>query len=165
MEAGSGDLRLDQITGEIRIETGSGNVRAQSIAGSLRGSAGSGDIEVSETGPGNVDLRTGSGNLTVRGIHGSFHGETGSGDITGEGEMTGTWEIRTGSGNVHVRLPTNAAFEANLSTSSGALDVEAPVTMTVQGRVEDTRKSIRGQVRGGGPTLSIHTGSGDIHVR
>ena len=165
LHAGSGDLRLDQITGELRVETGSGNVRAQSITGPLRGSTGSGDIEVAEIGAGDVDLRTGSGNISVRGVHGSFRGETGSGDITAEGDMTGAWEIRTGSGTVHVRLPANAAFDANLSTSSGSLEVDSPITTTVQGRVQETRKSIRGQVHGGGPTLSIHTGSGDIHVQ
>jgi hypothetical protein len=36
--------------------------------------------------------------------------------------------------------------------------------MTVQGRVEDTRKRIEGKVRGGGPLLTVHTGSGDIHI-
>jgi len=66
---------------------------------------------------------------------------------------------------VHVRLPGNSAFEADLSTSSGTLDIDAPITMTVQGRVQETRKSIHGQVRGGGPVLKVHTGSGDIHIQ
>jgi hypothetical protein len=63
-----------------------------------------------------------------------------------------------------VRLPSNSAFEADVSTSSGTLDIDAPITMTVQGRVQESRKSIRGQVRGGGPVLKVHTGSGDIHI-
>jgi hypothetical protein len=37
--------------------------------------------------------------------------------------------------------------------------------MTVQGRVEDSHKSIHGKVHGGGPTLRVHTGSGDIRVQ
>jgi len=164
LQTGSGDIKLDQITGEVHVETGSGNVRARSLTGPVRGGTGSGDVEVEEAGTGDVDMHTGSGNLTVRGIHGTFRGETGSGDVTAEGEMTGPWEVRTGSGNVHVRLPANAAFEANLSTSSGSLDINAPVTTTVQGRVQEMHKSIRGQVRGGGPMLTVRTGSGDIHI-
>jgi hypothetical protein len=35
----------------------------------------------------------------------------------------------------------------------------------VQGRVEETRKHIQGKVRGGGPLLSVRTGSGDIHIQ
>jgi len=139
-------------------------VRARDISGGVRGGAGSGDIEVEETGSGAIDLRTGSGNVTVRGVQGELHAEAGSGDITAEGTQSGTWEIRTGSGNVHVRLPSSAAFDADLSTSSGSLDIDAPITMTVQGRVQESRKSIRGKVRGGGPLLNVHTGSGDIHI-
>ncbi len=164
VQSGSGDLRLLGLTGEIRLQTGSGNVRAREIAGAVRGSAGSGDIEVEETGAGDVELRTGSGNITARGIQGALHAEAGSGDITGEGEQAGAWEIRTGSGNVHVRLPADAAFDANLSTSSGNVDVGPAITMTVQGRVQETRKQIVGKVRGGGPLLTVRTGSGDIHI-
>jgi hypothetical protein len=165
LQSGSGDMKLSRLTGEIRLQTGSGDVRAREISGPVRGGAGSGDIEVEETGSGDVDLHTGSGNITARGIQGAFRAEAGSGDITAEGTQTGEWEIRTGSGNVHVRLPANAAFDANISTSSGTLDVDAPITMTVQGRVQETRKSIIGKVRGGGPLLSLRTGSGDIHIQ
>ena len=164
LESGSGDLRLSHLTGEIRVQTGSGNVKAREIAGPVRGGAGSGDIEVEETAAGDIDLHTGSGNVTVRGIQGAFRAEAGSGDITAEGAQTGGWEVRTGSGNVHVRLPANAAFDADISTSSGTLDIGAPITMTVQGRVQETRKHIAGKVRGGGPLLSLRTGSGDIHI-
>src|ERR1700688_777054 len=164
LQSGSGDMKLSNLTGEIRLQTGSGDVRAREISGPVRGGAGSGNIEVEETGSGDIDLHTGSGNITARGIQGAFRGDAGSGDITAEGTMAGAWEIRTGSGNVHVRLPANAAFDANISTSSGTLDVDAPITMTVQGRVNDTHKSINGKVRGGGPLLSLRTGSGDIHI-
>jgi DUF4097 and DUF4098 domain-containing protein YvlB len=111
-----------------------------------------------------VDLHTGSGNITVRGIHGGLHAEAGSGDITAEGTQTGGWEIRTGSGNVQVRLPQDAAFDANLSTSSGSMEVNPAITMTVQGRVQEMRKQIEGKVRGGGPMLTVHTSSGDVHI-
>ncbi|MGA9389047.1 MAG: DUF4097 family beta strand repeat-containing protein [Candidatus Sulfotelmatobacter sp.] len=164
LQSGSGDVKLSRITGEIRLKTGSGNVRAREIAGTVRGGTGSGDIEVEETGVGDLDLHTGSGNIKARGVQGSLHAETGSGNITGEGTQTGAWDIRTGSGNVRVHLPRDAAFDANLSTSAGNLDVGPAITMTVQGHVQESRKQIVGQVRGGGPLLTVHTGSGDIHI-
>jgi hypothetical protein len=164
VQTGSGDVKLSRLTGEIHLQTGSGNVRALRISGPVRGGAGSGDIELEETGAGDVELRTGSGNVSVRGMQGGLRAEAGSGDISAEGTQTGIWEIRTGSGNVHVRLPAEAAFDANLSTSSGTLDVGPAITMTVQGRVQETRKQIEGKVRGGGPLLTVRTGSGDIHI-
>jgi hypothetical protein len=165
LQSGSGNIKLENLTGEVRLQTGSGDVRARSIAGAIRGGAGSGDIEIEESGSGDVDLHTGSGNVTVRGIQGAFRAEAGSGDITAEGKQTGAWEIRTGSGNVHIRVPDNAAFDADISTSSGTVEVESPIEMTVQGRVQEMRKSIKGKVRGGGPVLSVRTGSGDIRIQ
>jgi hypothetical protein len=164
VQTGSGDVKLANLTGEVSLQTGSGDVRAHGIAGPVKGGAGSGDIEVEETGAGNIDLHTGSGNIKVRGIQGAFRADTGSGDVTAEGAQSGTWEIRTGSGNVDVRMPANAAFEADISTSSGSVNVNSPIEMTVQGRIEETRKHIRGKVRGGGPLLSVRTGSGDIQI-
>jgi hypothetical protein len=164
LQSGSGDLKLARLTGDIHLQTGSGDVRAHEISGPVRGGTGSGDVVVEETGAGDIDLHTGSGNITARGVQGAFRAEAGSGDITAEGTQSGSWDIKTGSGNVHVRLPNNAAFEARISTSSGTVDIDAPVEMTVQGRVQETRKSINGKVRGGGPLLAVRTGSGDIHV-
>lgn len=163
-ETGSGDVRLTNLTGEVKVRTGSGDVRAHEISGPVRGGTGSGDVELEENGQGDVDLHTGSGNINVRGVQGGFRGETGSGDVTVEGTPSSGWEIRTGSGNVQARLPGNAAFDADISTSSGTVNVDSPIEMTVQGRVNETRKQIRGKVRGGGPLLSIHTGSGDIRI-
>jgi len=165
LQTGSGDVKLARLTGEVRLQTGSGNIRAHEIAGSVKGGAGSGDIEIEETGSGEIELHTGSGNITARGIHGGFRGEAGSGDITAEGKQSGPWEIHTGSGNVRVQLPANSAFDADISTSSGTVDVDSPIEMTVQGRVQETRKNVRGKVRGGGPLLSVRTGSGDVHIQ
>lgn len=164
VQTGSGDVRLANLQGDIRVQTGSGNVRGRDVLGSVRGGTGSGDIEIEESGAGDIDLHTGSGNITARGVQGAFRGETGSGEITAEGKQSGAWDARTGSGNVRLRLPSNAAFEADISTSSGSIDVGAPLEMTVQGRVGDSHKSIHGKVRGGGPLLRVHTGSGDIHI-
>jgi hypothetical protein len=165
LHTGSGDVKLANLQGELRLQTGSGDVRAHDIAGAVRGGAGSGDIEIEENGQGDIDLHTGSGNIVVRGIQGAFHGEAGSGDITAEGTQSGSWEIRSGSGNVRVHLQANAAFDADLSTNSGTIDVDAPIEMTVQGRINETHKQVRGKVRGGGPLLSVRTGSGDVHIQ
>jgi hypothetical protein len=165
VQTGSGDVKMRNVNGEIQLQTGSGNIRGHEISGAVKGGTGSGDVELEETGQGDVDLHTGSGDITVRGIQGAFHSQTGSGDITVEGTQAGEWEIRTGSGNVHVKLPDNAAFDADISTSSGSVDVGQPIEMTVQGRIGESRKHVQGKVHGGGPLLSVHTGSGDIHIQ
>jgi hypothetical protein len=165
VQTGSGDVKMRNVTGELRLQTGSGDIRAHQISGAVKGGTGSGDVELEETGAGDVDLHTGSGNITVHGMQGAFHGEAGSGDISVDGTQTGSWELRTGSGNVHVKLPQNAAFDADISTSSGSLDVDAPIETTVQGHIGESHKHLQGKAHGGGPMLSVHTGSGDIHIQ
>lgn len=164
LESGSGDMRLRDLTGEIRTRTGSGNVESVKISGPFSAHAGSGDIRLEESGAGDVNVHTGSGNITLSGVNGVLHAEAGSGDITVGGTEAGAWEVRTGSGNVGLRLPSQAAFDLDLSTSSGTIVVDEPVTTTVQGRVQESRRSISGKVRGGGPMIQVHTGSGDISI-
>ncbi len=164
LESGSGDMKLARLTGDMHFQTGSGNVTGRELAGPVRAKAGSGDIVVDETGAGDVEMRTGSGNITVKGINGGFHAEAGSGDIRGQGSPRNLWSVRTGSGNVTLQLPSEAAFDVDISSSSGTVTLGHPVTTTVQGRIQESRKSVVGKVRGGGPTISVHTGSGDVRV-
>src|SRR6266436_430376 len=164
LESGSGDLKLARLTGELRFQTGSGNVRGRELSGPAKIKAGSGDIEIEEMGAGDVEIRTGSGNITANGINGGFHAEAGSGDIHGNGMPKNLWNVRTGSGNVTLRVPSDAAFDVDISSNSGTVTLGHPVTTTVQGRIQESRKSVVGKVRGGGPTVSVHTGSGDVQV-
>ena len=164
LESGSGDLKLARLTGEMHFQTGSGNVRGRELAGPAKIKAGSGDIEIDEMSVGDVDIRTGSGNITVNGINGGFHAEAGSGDIRGKGNPKNMWSVRTGSGNVTLNVPSDAAFDVDISTSSGTVTLGHPVTTTVQGRIDESRKSVIGKVHGGGPVVSVHTGSGDVQV-
>jgi DUF4097 and DUF4098 domain-containing protein YvlB len=164
LESGSGDVRLREIAGGLRVHTGSGNVEARDVDGPFAAEAGSGDIELGEKGTGDVQVHTGSGDIRLRGVSGALRVEAGSGDVTAEGTQGGNWEVRTGSGNVELRLPAEAAFDVEASTSSGELVIDHPVTMTIQGDVRGSRRSVNGKVRGGGPELRIHTGSGDVHL-
>lgn len=164
LESGSGDLRLARLTGEMRFQAGSGNIRGRELSGPAKVKAGSGDIEIEETGAGDVEIRTGSGNITANGIDGSFHAEAGSGDIHGKGVPKNMWSVRTGSGNVTLNVPADAAFDVDVSSSSGSVTMGHPVTTTVQGRIQESRKSVVGKVHGGGPMISVHTGSGDVRV-
>jgi DUF4097 and DUF4098 domain-containing protein YvlB len=163
LEAGSGDMELTRLTGELRFQTGSGNVRGHQLSGPARVKAGSGDIEVEEVGTGDIDIRTGSGNITVNGVNGGLSAEAGSGDIRGNGTPKSLWNVRTGSGNVDLRVPSEVGFNVDISSNSGTVVVDHPVTTTVQGRVQE-RKSVVGKVGNGGPTVSVHTGSGDVRL-
>ncbi|HEV2715030.1 MAG TPA: DUF4097 family beta strand repeat-containing protein [Terriglobales bacterium] len=164
LESGSGDMRLKDVSGDIHVHTGSGNVEGRDVSGPLNAEAGSGDIRVEAKGSGDVRVHTGSGNIELHQVNGSMRAEAGSGDVRVDGAQKGDWDVKTGSGNVELRLPQEAAFDLGASTGSGRVVVDHPVTMTLQGDVRHEQRAVHGKVHGGGPLLTVHTGSGDVHI-
>jgi len=164
LQSGSGDMKLARLAGDMHFQTGSGDVHGHDLAGPARVKATSGDINIEETGQGDVEIRTGSGDITVKGVNGGFHAEAGSGNVRCQGTPRNLWSVRTGSGSVTLQLPPDAALDVDLSSNSGSVKTNHPVTTTVQGQVQEHRKSVVGKVRGGGPAISVHTGSGNINL-
>ena len=164
LESGSGDLRLSNLSAGLQAHTGSGNVDGHDISGPITAEAGSGDMQLELKAGGDINIHTGSGNIDVRGMKGGLRAEAGSGDINIAGAQTGDWEVRTGSGDVQIRLPSDAAFDLEAATGSGGVVVDHPVTMTIQGDVRRSHHQVSGKVAGGGPSLRVHTSSGDVHI-
>src|SRR5438876_467961 len=104
------------------------------------------------------------GNIELEQVNGAMRDEAGSGDVRVDGVQKGDWDVKTGSGNVQLKLPEQAAFDIGASTGSGRVVVDHPVTMTLQGDVRHEQRAVRGKVRGGGPLVTVHTGSGDVHI-
>ena len=69
------------------------------------------------------------------------------------------WKLETGSGSIEF-WAGSAGFTLDASTGSGSVHTEQE--MAVQGSFD--RHHITGKVHGGGPTVRIETGSGDVRV-
>ena len=158
---GSGRVTLTNIGGAVKARTGSGGIRANEIAGAFEARAGSGSIRLTQVAPGDVKVQTGSGSSILEGVVGGLHVRAGSGSVEVHGRQEGTWDIDTGSGSVSVYLPDDAAFELDAHTGSGGINIDHP--LTVQGKI--SKRHIRGNVRGGGETLVVETGSGSIRIQ
>ena len=157
---GSGALRLNDIQGRVIAQTGSGSIQAEAVAGPFEGRTGSGSVTLFQTAEGDVEVFTGSGSVRLDGVNGTLRVQTGSGSVTVEGEQAGRWELQTGSGSIRLTLPEDSGFDLNAQTASGEFLIDHPIT--IQGRM--ARRSRIGTVRGGGPTLQLWTGSGDIRI-
>lgn len=157
--SGSGDVTDDGVGQDAKLHTGSGNIHATGLNGSFAVSTGSGNIFAEQSGSGDVRAGTGSGNIELRNLHGGVRANTGSGDIKIGGSPAGEWRLETGSGNIEF-WPGNTGFTLDASTGSGS--VQTDHEMTVQGSFD--KHHITGKVNGGGPTVRIQTGSGDVHI-
>jgi hypothetical protein len=175
---GSGDIRVGRITQAVRARTGSGgialdgaasleastgsgSVMAAAVQGDLEARSGSGDITVGQKGKGSVDVSTGSGDVEVTGATGPLHVRAASGDILVEGTPVSDWEVSAASGDVRLRVAGQAGFDLDLHTSSGRIETAQPITITGS----QSRRELRGQVRGGGPRVHVTTSSGGIAIQ
>ena len=157
--SGSGDISDDGVGQNAKLGTGSGSIHATGLQGGFTVNTGSGDIYAEQTSQGDVKAQTGSGNVELKNLNGSLHAGTGSGDIKVGGTPTSDWKLHTGSGSVEY-WASNAAFTLDASTGSGS--IHSDPEMTVQGSFD--KHHMVGKVHGGGPTVRIETGSGDVKV-
>jgi len=157
--SGSGDIVDEGVGQDAKLQTGSGDIKATSLEGPFVAKTGSGNIVAAQTGQGDVVAETGSGDIELKDIHGGFKGQTGSGDIKASGTPSAGWNLQTGSGNVEL-WTGNAALTLDASTGSGSVKTEHE--MMVQGNLD--KHHIRGELNGGGPTVRVQTGSGDVQI-
>ncbi|MGA2536457.1 MAG: DUF4097 family beta strand repeat-containing protein [Terracidiphilus sp.] len=156
---GSGDVRDDGVGENAKLNTGSGSIHATGLRGGFTVNTGSGDIYAEQAAPGDVKAETGSGRIELKDIKGGLKAQTGSGDIKVNGAAEADWKIGTGSGSVEF-WPGSAGFTLDASTGSGSVHTDRE--MAVQGSFD--RHHITGKFNGGGPTVRVETGSGDIRV-
>jgi Toastrack DUF4097 len=124
----------------------------------------SGDIEI-DGAHGDVRAASVSGDLTLRNLNATaVRATTVSGDVNaavtalaGDGELV----FRSVSGDVTVAMPANLDADFSMSTVSGDLDTDFPLTLN--GRMG--QRSIRAQIGKGGRRFSVSTVSGDVRLR
>jgi hypothetical protein len=158
--SGSGDLRLQDLGGSLKANTGSGSIDATGLSGRVALETGSGDIRADIHASPDVKAQTGSGSIKLRGVNNALYAETGSGDIEVEGQPGSNWKLETGSGSVTLNTGGRGKFSLDATTGSGDIHSDPPIT--THGSLE--KHHITGDVNGGGPTVRIETGSGDVRI-
>lgn len=158
-QTGSGDLRIANIDGSVSARTGSGSIQADGLSNHIVLQTGSGSISASFDHSNDVKAQTGSGSIRLNNVQGLLTAQTGSGSIHVSGTPSAGWNLRTGSGSV--TMDTGSAhYSINATTGSGA--IHSDQSLTTHGNLN--RHHITGDVNGGGPTVRIVTGSGDIRI-
>jgi hypothetical protein len=160
-ETGSGEMKVDNIGANARLETGSGSIHAINVHGAATLQTGSGNLHLDLSGAGDVKAQTGSGSIRIGGVSGGLHAEAGSGNIEVAGNPTDEWRLESGSGSVAISVGGTAKFSLNAETGSGSVHVDQPLLS--QGTLD--RQHVVGTVNGGGPTIRVTTGSGNIEIR
>jgi DUF4097 and DUF4098 domain-containing protein YvlB len=137
--SGDGRVRVEGVRGEIELRTGDGPVEVTDSRGRLRAVTGDGPVRVTNF-EGDAEARTGDGRITLDGRFNNLSARTGDGAITLA---------------IPEDLGVNIETDARNVTSDGVAVEEG----AADGRTR------RWRVGGGGNTLRLHTGDGQIVIR
>jgi hypothetical protein len=186
VNAGTADVDVQDIGGDVEVHSLSGDVTLRAIGGRTMVETMSGDLRLVE---GGLDARvtTMSGDITLRGLKGEadvhttsgdvvlsmtrasrVKAESVSGDITFDGDVTDDAQlsIQTHSGDVTVRIPESTRGVVDVSTFNGDFSANRPLTTTgsdAPNRERRAREAQRYEFGGGGGVrVSVSTFNGDI---
>ena len=159
VDNGSGGVRLDGIEGDVDIDNNSGGVSIQSLRGDLMVENGSGGIKVTDV-QGDVSIDNNSGGVKLTAVDGRLEVDNGSGGIhvklTGRNQGV---EVESNSGGVILGIPRGWGADLDLRSSSGSITVHGFSHIDL-----DDVDRFRGSVGGGGPSITVSSGSGQVVV-
>lgn len=146
----SGNVEVSEAMGTIRAKSVSGNVNVREVAGTVHANSVSGDVTVGEA-SGAVSAKSTSGNVQVDLLR-----------LEGGANMN-RMEFGSVSGNVEVKMPGSIGAEVEMSTMSGHLETDFPIT--IEKREFGPGRSARGRVGDGTRTLKLSSVSGSVYLR
>lgn len=161
VRTGDGAIDCEPLTGQFTFESGDGAVRAHGLKGDIEVSSGDGRVILDDL-DGRLRARSGDGRITAAGRFDALDLGTADGRVEATARkgsrVTTPWSIQTGDGSVSLRIPDDTAALLDARTRDGRIHVELPITL--EGRTD--RRTLVGELNGGGPPLRVRTGDGSI---
>jgi DUF4097 and DUF4098 domain-containing protein YvlB len=164
----SGDIKVSDAADRLDIGTLSGDIEAHGVSGDVQIKSVSGDIHLADF-RGDFEGETVSGSIELRNAAGRYvRSHTTSGDLVYEGSIdpTGRYELSAHSGDIRLGIPSNASAQLSVSTWSGTLDSDFPITLRPgeHGIGSSQAKRFTFDIGSGAARISAETFSGDISI-
>lgn len=164
----SGDIKIDNVANRLDVGTLSGDIEARGVSGDVQIKSVSGEIRVSDF-KGDFEGETVSGGIELRNAVGRYvRAHSTSGDLVYEGTIdpSGRYELSAHSGSIKLSIPSNASAQLSVSTWSGTLDSDFPITLRPgeHGIGTGQAKRFTFDIGDGEARISAETFSGDVTV-
>lgn len=142
LDTSGGSIRIKDLTGDVDAHTSGGSIKVGSITG-------------------RVKLDTSGGSISTEAIHGPLNAHTSGGsiDVTIAEQLTENAVLDTSGGSISAYIVEDAQIDLDASTSGGRVRTD----FDVDGKIK--KRSIRGEINGGGPTLKLRTSGGSISIK
>ena len=149
----AGRIDVESISGDITIAGANGESLIRTVSGDVDLASARGDVEV-ETVSGDVDLR----DVVAKQIR----SHTTSGDMNFSGQILadGRYEFDTHSGEIRLVLPADVGAQLSVSTFSGGLESDFPITL--QAGKDHGSKRLSFTLGQGTARIIAETFSGDV---
>lgn len=172
IDTGGGSVEVRQSNGKVRVSTGGGSVDLSDIGGPCEIETGGGGIRIASA-KGHVHAETGGGGIELYGVP-SAHAETSAGGIVvkllNTGGVRQDSDLETGAGDITVYIASDVAVNvwASVDLANGhRITSEFPdIHISSEGGQWGPKTfSAEGRLNGGGPTVKVHTSTGDINFK
>jgi DUF4097 and DUF4098 domain-containing protein YvlB len=163
----SGDVTIEDIGDMIDLKTYSGDIIARGLMGNVSVSTLNGDVTISDA-KGDLEATSVSGDLDLRNVVARYvRAKSTSGDISFDGSVdsTGRYELASHSGGVYVTVPQNTGALLTVSTYSGSIDSDFPITLKPGEHGIGTTRRFTFEIGKGDARISAESFSGDITIR
>lgn len=149
----AGRVDVESLSGDITISGASGESLIRSVSGDIDLASARGDVEI-ETVSGDIDLR----DVVAKQIR----SHTTSGDVNFSGQILadGRYEYDTHSGEIRLVLPADVGAQFSVSTFSGGLESDFPITL--QAGKDHGSKRLSFTLGQGTARIIAETFSGDV---
>lgn len=143
----------------VEVDTSGGSIQISDLNGDILAHTSGGSISVG-TIKGNVKLDTAGGSIKTDEVYGSLNAHTSGGSIrvTFAEQLKDNAKLDTSGGSITAYLIEDIKIDLDAATSGGRVRSE----FAINGRVN--KRSIKGEINGGGPTLKLRTSGGSIKV-
>jgi hypothetical protein len=156
-----GSIRVLNCEGAQQVKTAGGDIDLSGGGGSFEGKTSGGAVKVKDF-RGTVQVKTGGGAIAVENVAGKLEGATAGGSISGSfASLSDEVKLVTSGGGVTFRVPENAAFDLDASTSGGTVSSD----LSVDSEGKPSRNHLKGPVNGGGKPVNLHSSGGSIRVQ
>ena len=162
----TGDIHVSDIAGLAKVETVSGDIVATGLSGGARIETASGDVSVTDA-DGELLIDNTSGTTILTGVRSNaIRAESVSGNVRFQGSIdpAGRYDFASHSGNIRLALPAGTGALLTLSTYTGSIDSEFPITLQQSPSGRNTDKELQFRLGSGSARLTAESFSGNIII-
>lgn len=144
----------------LELQTSGGSITISDLKGNIDAKTSGGSINVGDV-VGDVDLHTSGGSINTEDIYGEIDAHTSGGSVNVRfaEQIKENASLSTSGGSVTAYLPSDIKVDIDATTSGGQVRSD----FDVDGRIK--KNSIRGEINGGGPELTLRTSGGSVRIK